>query len=459
MAEVKGKLLTGSVRKTLINMTLPMMAGMLSMVIFNLVDTFYVGKLGVDELAAMGFTFPVVLAVNSIALGMGIAASSIISRAIGRGDHHEVVSLASNMLLIGFMTVVIITTVGLLTIDPLFALLGAKGRIMILIKQYMSVWYWGVPFVVMPMMGNNMLRATGDSKTPGITMTISMLINLIIDPLLIFGLGPFPALGLQGAAVTTVFSRAISMVVSLTILIRREHMLSFSSCIFSNTINTARQLFYISIPATATRLIVPLSMGIITRMIAQYGNPAVAGFGVASRIEMFAMMITRSLGSVLMPFIGQNWGARNISRIWEAMRFSNIASMIWGVFVFLIVMFFARPIAALFNSAPEVINITASYLHIVSFTFGLLGVTELNSTGLNALNKPLPSSMIAFIRMFVLYVPLALLGSRLFAVKGIFSAAALTNIIASVIAYFIFTYILNRMIRNENTAIGEAIEN
>lgn len=458
MAKIKGRLLTGSVKKTLIKMTLPMMAGMLSMVVFNLVDTFYVGKLGVEQLAAMGFTFPVVLAVNSIALGMGIAASSIISRAIGRGDHHEVVSLASNMLLIGFMTVVVITTIGLLTIEPLFALLGAKGSILGMVKQYMVIWYWGVPFVVMPMMGNNMLRATGDSKTPGITMTISMFINLLVDPLLIFGLGPFPAMGLQGAAVTTVFSRAISMVISLTILIKREHMIVLSSSILSSTVKTAKQLFYISIPATATRLIVPLSMAVITRMIAQYGNPAVAGFGVASRIEMFAMMITRSLGSVLMPFVGQNWGARNIDRIRDAMRFSDMASIAWGFVVFIVSILFARPIASLFNSSPEVINITAYYLYIVSFTFGLFGVTELNSIGLNALNKPIPSTIISFVRMFILYIPLAVLGSKLFEIKGIFSAAALTNIITGIFAYFVFNYILRQMIAGEHLKGRENIE-
>ena len=222
------QLVEGSVTKTMIGLTLPMLVGILGMVAFNLVDTFFVGRLGTLELAAMSFTFPVVLVVSSIARGLGVGTTAVISRAIGEGDRHKVQRLTTDALLLSLLVVIGFVAVGLMTIEPLFRLLGAGEEVLPLIRRYMFIWYFGMPFVVIPMVGNSAIRATGDTKTPSMVMVAAMLLNLILDPLLIFEPGPFPRLELAGAALATASARAFAMVVSLYVLIEREGMITFS---------------------------------------------------------------------------------------------------------------------------------------------------------------------------------------------------------------------------------------
>ena len=211
-------LISGSINPILVKLTIPMLFGILGMVVFNLIDTIYVGRLGTAELAALSFTFPVVMVVTSIGLGIGVGASSLISFAIGEGNHLKVQRITSDSLVLALGLVIIFIAIGYFTIDPLFTALGATPEVLPLIRDYMEVWYLGVPFVVVPMVGNNALRATGDMKTPASIMLSIVAVNIILDPLLIFGLGPFPELGLKGAAIATVFARALSLFIGLYVL-------------------------------------------------------------------------------------------------------------------------------------------------------------------------------------------------------------------------------------------------
>jgi len=429
-------LLEGKIPKTLTRLALQMSIGILAMQIFNLVDTFFVGQLGTNQLAAMGFTFPVVMVINSIALGLGIGASSVISRAIGEGNQSKVRRLTTDALSLSLIIVTFFVVIGLLTIEPLFRSLGASGEIIRYIESYMKIWFLGMPFVVIPMVGNSAIRATGDTKTPSFVMVSAVFVNIILDPLLIFGYGPFPRWELAGAALATVISRGLTMVLSLWILYHRERMLALAIPKLKDAIQSWGKILYIGLPAAGTNLITPISMGIITRLVSHYGATAVAGFGVGSRIQMFSMAIIGSLSSILTPFVGQNWGAKRYERIKSGVKFSYLASFIWGVFLFALFLLAANPLAALFNRNPLVIWTTDVYLKIVSIGFPALGILILTSSIFNALNKPLPASALMIARMFALYVPLAYLGSSLLGLTGIFWAAVVSNFASGAVAYF-----------------------
>ena len=224
----RANLTEGAVGRTLIKLTIPMFLAILAMVVFNLVDTAFVGRLGTEELAAISFTFPVVLVINSLAGGLGVGASAVISQAIGKGDRYRVQRLTTDSLGLSVMVGVVFVSIGLVTIDPLFRLLGATPEVLPLIRQYMTLWYIGVIFVVIPMVGNAAIRATGDTRTPATIMMVAAGINIILDPILIFGLGFFPGLGIAGAALATVIARAITLGASLWVLVRRERMVIWS---------------------------------------------------------------------------------------------------------------------------------------------------------------------------------------------------------------------------------------
>jgi putative MATE family efflux protein len=428
-------LIEGNIIRQLYDLTWPMLLGMMGMVIFNLVDTYFVGKLGVQELAAMSFSFPVVMFIGSLSQGVGIGTSSLISRNIIHSERKEVKMIASRAILLGMIVVLLFVIVGLLTIRPVFRTLGAENDVLDYIYDYMSVWFLGVPFVVIPMIGNNIVRATGDTFTPGMIMIAIAVVNAILDPFLIFGYGPFPEMGIKGAALATVLARSIGLVVILIILIKRENLLTIHFGKIKSLLSTWRNVLYIAGPASLTMLITPISVGIITKILAGFGKEAVAAFGIASRVEMFALMVIMALGSVLIIFVGQNFSKQKFQRIFEALNISLKFSLIWGVIIFVLLLFLGQAIASLFTNDVIVIEIATKYFYIIGASYGFQGLVMLSTSSFNGINKPYPSALFSIIRMLVLYVPLAWIGARIFNITGVFWAGFIANVIVGTLSF------------------------
>lgn len=425
----------GNIKKQLAQLTWPMMLGMMGMVVFNLVDTFFVGKLGVQKLSAMSFSFPVVMLIGGLTQGVGIGTSSLVSRNIISSDRQEVKKMASRAILLGVLIVMIFAIAGYFTIQPVFSALGARGEALDQVSKYMHIWYLGVPFVVIPMIGNNIVRATGDTFTPGMIMVVSGILNALLDPFLIFGIGPFPEMGIEGAALATVISRSVGLLAILYILINKLNLFTYKFGNYKAILTTWKDILHIAGPASLTMLITPISLGIITKLIAGFGKEAIAAFGVASRIEMFALMPIMALGSVLIIFMGQNFSKSEFGRISKGLSYSFKFSMIWGAVVFVLLLLFGKVIASIFTVDLQVIKFVYQYFIIIGASYGLGGIVGLSSSGFNALNKPFPSTIISITRMIVLYVPLAWIGSQLLGINGIFLAGFIASLIGGILSY------------------------
>ena len=422
----------GPVTRHLVRLTLPMIMGMLSMTIFHLTDTYFIGQLGKNELAAISFTFPVIMVLNSIALGLGVGASSVISRTIGEGNSMKVRRLATDALFLAVIIVAFVVAAGELTIYPLFRLLGAPEDILPLTAAYMRIWYIGVVFVVVPMTGNHIIRATGDMKTPGLIMTAAALVNMVLDPIFIFGFGPFPGMGIAGGAIATVIGRAMSMVIALAVIIFREKLITLDRVPFREVLSSWKKILFVGIPAALSNLIIPVTMGVITRLVASFGTSAVAGFGVATRLEMLVMLVIRALASVMIPFSGQNWGAGLLDRVKTALKSSYIIAAVWSLVLFAFLFIFGKPVVSLFNKDPQIVETAVLYLRIVAASYSFQGILLVSVASLNALNKPIHSILISLFHAAGLYVPLALAGTALWGLKGIFIAAFAANTIAGI---------------------------
>ena len=422
----------GPVGRTLVRLTGPMILGIGAMVAFNLTDTFFVGRLGPTELAALSFTFPIVLIVNSIAIGIGIGASAVISRAVGRGESHAVRRLSTDSLTLALSIVAFFIVIGFLTIDPVFRKLGASETVLPLIRQYMRIWYMGMIFVVVPMVGNNAIRARGDTKRPAAVMLVAVAVNIAMDPLLIFGLGPFPKLGVAGAALATVLARASAFGAALYILHFKYHMLTFERCGFGRVLDSWRRILYIGVPTAGSRLIIPVAIGVVTRIVSAYGEKAVAGYGVASRVEFFALAVVFALSSVIGPFVGQNLGAGLHGRVNRGISLSNRFAIFWGLGMLALLAPPARWIASLFNDDPVVVDAASLYLRIVPIGYALQGVFVVSTSTMNVLKKPLHAAGMTILEMFVLVIPLAFLGSHLFGLRGVYAALPIGYIITGI---------------------------
>lgn len=429
------RLTEGSVGRQLSRLTLPMIWGIFAIVAFNLVDTYFVGQLGTAPLAAMSFTFPVVMTLGSLAMGLGIGASSVIARAIGEGDMSRVQRFTTNSLLLALLAVVLFSSAGLFTIDPLFTLLGATPETLPLIRDYMEVWYFGMMFLVVPMVGNSAIRAAGNTFTPSLIMTLAAGINIVMDPLLILGLAGFPQMGIRGAAMATLISRAMTLVASLLVLHYKERLLSLKIPSLKDMLWCWRDILYVGLPAAATQMITPISIGVITSLLATFGAAAVAAFGIASRVESLAMIVLMALAASIGPFVGQNWGAKQYGRVARAVKLSFWFCLVWGIGMAVLLGIGGAAIARQFNQDPEVIAIAASYLWMVPISYGTAGIIQVASSSFNALGKPLPSAIMTIMRMLVLYIPLAYLGSYWFGIGGIFAATTLSNLVVGIGAY------------------------
>ena len=422
------------IRPTLVRMTLPMLAGMLTLMTFNLVDTFFVSMLGTEQLAALSFTFPVSFTLISLAIGLSIGTSAVIAKALGAGELSAARTDGQVALWLSAILVVILALAGYLMTGPMFTAMGASVSVLAYIRQYMDIWFIGAVLLVLPMVGNAVLRAAGDTRTPSLIMAGSGLVNAILDPILIFGLGPMPALGIQGAAIATVRSWLVGSVLIIHLLVKRD-LINTSVIAVAQAAEVCRKILRIGAPAAGANMLTPLAMAVLTAIMASYGEAAVAAFGVGARLESIACLVVLALSMTLPPLISQNFGAGLLHRVQQAYRESGRFVMLWQFAVFIVLAALAPLLAKLFSSDTEVVRIICWFIWIVPLGYGLQGVIILTNSSFNALHRPGSALVLSIIRLFVFFVPLAWLGGQWFGVTGLFAGCVLANIITAAIAW------------------------
>ncbi|MAX24572.1 MAG: MATE family efflux transporter [Phycisphaeraceae bacterium] len=434
LAAKKAALTEGPIGKTLIKMLLGMLVGHVAMTIFNITDTFFVAQLGTEPLAAMGFTFPIIFTIMSLIFGLGIGTSSVISQAIGKEDFHKAQQLTTHALMLGFVVSIVASLLGLYFCRDIFYLMGARGETLKLTVIYMNIWFMGMPLVAIPMMGNNALRATGDTTTAGLIMGGGSLVNLVLDPIMIFGLFGFPKWGIAGAAIATLFGRAFALFSSVGVLYYRKKLLCFEMPKLHMVLSSWRQLVYIGVPAALTGALGPLSAAVITKLVSGYGDEAVAAAGAGAKIDSITIMVLASLGSVLMPFVGQNFGAGRLDRVRMAHRWVYGFAIGWGLLMYGVVVIFASPIARAFSDDPQVIQIIRVYLMITPVCLGMAGLWRIVSGAFNGLHQPMHSASLNIVALLVLTLPCVVIGSAMGGLNGLFAGMAVGNILAGVTA-------------------------
>ncbi|ALR17053.1 MATE family efflux transporter [Vibrio natriegens] len=429
----KHGLLSAPIPETLRKMTVPMTVGMIAILMFNLVDTFFISLLGTQALAAISYTFPVTFGVNCITMGIGMGLSTNIGRLLGQGHSAQAARFTTHGLLLAVMLVVIASSVGFVTIRPLFGFLGATDDLLPLIEQYMQVWYLTIPLLVIPMAGNSAIRATGDTKTPAKIMMLAGLINGMLDPLLIFGFGPFPELGIQGAAIASAFSWLGALVGSSYLLVKREKLLAKPQWLHLK--QDWQQTLKIGTPAAFSTAMTPLSGAILMMLLSSHGTAAVAAYGAAQRIESILILVLMSLTSALTPFMAQNLGANNPQRAFAGLFLSMRFAVVFQGLIFLAMVPLSIPLAALFSQEEAVKNLLWHYLLVVPFSYGFQGIVMILVSGLNAMHKPLRAFQWSFMRLFLFMLPAAWIGSYLYDVEGLFIGIAVGNILGGLLGY------------------------
>ncbi|OJJ20178.1 hypothetical protein BKI52_17040 [marine bacterium AO1-C] len=440
----KRDLTTGSIPQNLVRLSLPMMLGIISMVAFNLIDTYFVGKLGEKELAALTFTFPIILIIFSIIQGLGMGATALIAKSIGRNDRKKAARETTDSIILTLLLTGTFVIIGLITIGQVLKILGADGETAAMAKEYLQIWFIALFFVSVPFVGNSAIRATGDTQTPTYIMLFAVVVNAVLDPILIFGHFGVPAMGLRGAAIATAISRGLTMVFSFYILIKRDKLITFEIPSREVIVGCWKSILYIALPSGLARLVVPIATGVITAMLASYGEFAVAAYGVGSRIEFLANSVIFALAACIGPFVGQNLGKGRLDRVRESVKLSNRFAIIWGLIAWGLLVLGARSIASIFNSHEEVIATVQLFLWIVPAGFGLQGILSIINSNLNTINKPLQASVIIVIQMLVLGLPAIYLGKALDGIRGIFIGIAFTYSLGGMLSMIVNKRIMDQ---------------
>jgi len=424
----------GAVGAQLTRMTIPYFLGISSMILASMIETIYIGILGARELAAYSFMFPVIMALTSISMGVGIGASSLIARAEGEGDREQVKRLATHTVFLTLALTLVLSCSTYFFLEFFYASMGAEGEVLQLVVAYAEIWVvFGLVSFTIPMVSSTVLRALGIAKVPGYIMTITSGVQLVVSPILIFGLFGVPAQGLLGSAYGFLIIGFIR-IIAFGVLVANENIL-LTREVLKGWLLSARDIMHIALPSMLSSLIGPISIGITIALLAAHGDVIVAAFGVVSRIEMLVTMILGALASSVAPFVGQNWGAKQDDRVREGLSIAYRFCLFWGLVCFIALGIFGDNLVGLINDDEQLTEAAGWFMIIVPISFGLMGVGQVAASVFIALGKPMPPTILSLLRTVVVYIPMAIVFDRYWGYIGIFISLMIANVLFGVAAY------------------------
>ncbi len=420
----------GPVGPMLLQLTVPVAWGVLSLLGYRLAEAWFVGRLGPDALAAITFAFPVTMVVFSLSIGLGAGTSSVIARALGAREA-GVPRLVADSLLLTLLLGAACAVAGMLGADWLARLLGAGPDLVPMIAAYLRIWFPTSVLVLVSTVGLSAARAAGDATFQGLAMVASSLLNLAFAPFAILGGFGHPGLGLIGAPIASLLAWLPLLAATLWRL-QRLHLLSFDHLQPDAFLTSSRRILRVGAPAAATNTVIPVAGAIITALLAPYGHDVVAGFGLGSRVESVAMVPFFALSAVMNPFAGQNAGARRPERVREAMRVTARFCSALGL-VLATGLYLGRAwVASRFTGDAAVIGAAMLYLALVPLSYGPAGMIAIANAAFNGLNRPMSAVAVSVARTLVVNVPVAWVGGRLFGVPGVFLGICVSNLLVGV---------------------------
>ena len=413
----------------------PMSLGVLGVPSIGLADACFLGRLGEDELAAVGFIYPVTTAVTSLSIGLPAGANAALSQSLGRGDDERVTSrLAFHALGLATLLSVAVALAFWLGSGPLLGAFGASGAVAV--AAYAPVWALSFPFLVSMMVPGAMFRAHGDGGTAAMVMLLAAGVNIGLDPLLIVGWGPVPFLGVAGAAWATLAGRAAALALSLLLVLRRG-LPCGPDRLLADLGDSARQVGRVGSPAAFSNAINPAGMAAVTAAVATLGDTAVAGFGASARVQSVVLVPLLALSSGIGPVVGRNWGAERPDRAQRAVVVTFAFCAAYGLAAALVLFFLGGPIARLIAPDAEgagsggAAEYGARYLRVVGWSLFGYGVLIAADAATNARSRAGHSMTLSLLRILALYLPLAWIGVSSVGYTGVLAAAVTANLAAA----------------------------
>ncbi|SLN46797.1 MATE family efflux transporter [Pseudooctadecabacter jejudonensis] len=438
MADAQAKFLTGSLMRHITVMALTSSVGLMAVFAVDFIDMIFIAMLGKAELAAaIGYAGAILFFTSSFGIGMAIAGGALVARALGEGDHEKAQRQATNVLIYGAVFGAVFAAVVWVNLPPIVALVGASGETADLAVAYLRVIIPSLPLLLVGMVGGAILRAHGDARRSMMATIVGAIVNAVLDPILIFGLG----LELQGAAWASVAARAAIGVTALVPIVR--YYGGFGRPNFASVLPDLRPVAIIAFPAILTQLATPIGQAYVTRAMSTYGEDAVAGMAIVGRLTPVAFAVIFALSGAIGPIIGQNYGARQSERVRGAFRDGVIftGAVVVGMSALL---FALRPaLQILFDldgQARALVFLFAGPLSLLWFFNGLIFVSN---AACNNMGHPFYSTWVNWGRHTVGTVPFVLLFSAWFGASGVLIGQAVGGVLFAGLAVWLALRIMD----------------
>jgi putative MATE family efflux protein len=385
-------------------MAMPIIAGMMVQTLFNVVDIMFIGWLGADEVTAVAFVSPLFFIIIGLGVGIGTGTTATIAQYIGQKDKENAEKTASQTILIGFLSTMFLTVLGVIYGEGLLSILGAEGEILSIAYSYLRILTFGLGLVIFSMFFRAILAGEGETKIPMIIGLIGTALNLILDPILIFTFD----YGVRGAAFATIISQ-IAMVASylFIIFVKKSTYISFNIRNLSLDNYIISKIFQIGIPSSLSMLIISFGQVVMNKILVNYSTEAVAAYQIVSRLDMLLFMPILGIAISLTTIVGMFYGAKEYKKLLSVVYYGiNRAVIITTISVILFFML-AKKILPLFSSNLMVIDIGVTYLKVIILAYPAVGISVICSRVCQALGQGVPLLITTTTRVLILTAPLS----------------------------------------------------
>ncbi|MDP4008192.1 MAG: MATE family efflux transporter [Candidatus Peregrinibacteria bacterium] len=435
------KLTEGPILTSLLSLSIPIVVANILQTMYQLVDTFWVGRLGADAIAAVSITFPIIFLLIALGGGLTIAGSVLVAQYKGAKNYAKVDHISAQTLLIMILISFVLTIFGYFSSSFLVSLMGAETSVAADASAYLQISFLGMIFLFGYFVFQSLMRGVGDVKTPMIIVLGTVLLNLILDPIFIMGYGPIPGFGVAGAAIVTVLTQGLAAIIGLTMLFSGKYDVRLHLKDFKPDFVQIKKIFAIGVPASAEQTTVALGLAVMIILVSSFGTDAVAAYGIGTRILSFIIIPAVGLSIATSTLVGQNIGAKKIERAERLSHVSAGVSLVVLTILGIILYFLAEPISAFFvPGETKVIQTSAHFIRIMAMTFGFFGVQQTYAGSFRGAGNTLAAMVIAFVALWVLRFPAAYILSRpdFLGEDGLWWSFPISNVISGIMAYLWF---------------------
>ncbi|MFW6006568.1 MAG: MATE family efflux transporter [Halanaerobiales bacterium] len=439
----------------LFRLSIPSIIAMVVQALYNVVDSIYLGRLSTDALSALTLTFPLQIIIIGIAVGTGVGTSSLISRLMGRGNKKRASIAAEHVFFISLIYGIAGIIVGILFSDMLLQFFTSDPELIAMGTEYISIIFIGSIALFFPIIGNNILRGEGNTVIPMIAISMGAVINIILDPFMIFGIGFFPAWGIKGAAIATVLARIISGIFLVFILFSDKNEIKFNLKEFEFDFSIIKEIYSVGFPAMVMQFLASFMLGGMNRILGSFSSTAIAAAGVYFRLQSFVFMPVFGLNQGYMPLVGYNFGHNNPKRIIKAIKSAFAIAIAFTGAGFILFQFFSTQLITMFNNDPELLTIGSNALETISLAFPVIGLMIIMSATFQAIGKGWPSLMLSFFRQIIILLPLMYLLGKVYGLSVLWYSFPISETMTLIPASFWLYKTLKNKFREMRLEYGE----